>query len=283
MSLVLASFFACLVPLVLSPTEETSMRLMTFNIRYANPEDGENCWEKRREMVYKLIRDEKPDVLGVQEALKPQLDEIGKALPEYASVGVGRDDGKSAGEHSQILYRADRFRVEGKGTFWFSDTPDVPGSKHWGNTVIRICTWARLKDKKTGRAFTVYNLHLDHQSQPSRVKSVELLLKRIQARAHKDPVVVMGDFNAGEDNAAVTVLKEAKEPKLQDTFRRIQPQATEVGTFHGFRGKAGSEKIDYIFVTEEFEVETAGILLTNDKGRYPSDHFPVTTCCRLKP
>jgi endonuclease/exonuclease/phosphatase family metal-dependent hydrolase len=282
MSWVLASLFACLVPLVLSPVEDAPVRLMSFNIRYDNPNDGENRWEKRREMVCQLIRDEKPDVLGVQEALRMQLDQIERVLTEYASVGVGRDDGKSAGEHSQILYRADRFRLEEKGTFWFSDTPDVPGSKHWGNTVIRICTWARLKDKTTGRAFYVYNLHLDHQSQPSRVKSVELLLKRIQSREHKDPVVVMGDFNAGEDNAAVTAIKEAKEPKLQDSFRTIQPQATEVGTFHGFRGKADPEKIDYIFVTEEFAVETAGILLNNDKGRYPSDHFPVTACCRLK-
>lgn len=281
MSLLLASFFACLVPLVLSPTEPASIRLMSFNIRYANPNDGENYWEKRREMLCQLVREEKPDVLGVQEALKVQLDEMGRALPEYASIGVGRDDGKSAGEHSQVLYRSDRFHLDRKGTFWFSDTPDIPGSKHWGNTVVRICTWARLKDKKTGRTFYIYNLHLDHQSQPSRVKSVELLLKRIQAREHKDPVVVMGDFNAGEDNAAITALKESSEPKLQDTFRKIHPEASEVGTFHGFRGKAEPEKIDHIFVTEEFAVETADILRNNDKGRYPSDHFPVTACCRL--
>jgi endonuclease/exonuclease/phosphatase family metal-dependent hydrolase len=219
-------------------------------------------------------------VVGLQEAYRDQVDAIRRAVPVYDEAGVGRDDGKSAGEHVTILFRSDRFRLEAQGTFWFSDTPETPGSRSWGNTIPRICTWARLAGKQEGRTFTVFNLHLDHQSQPSRERSVALLLDRL--RAAGGPRIVMGDFNAGERNAAVRALLAARDPSLVDTFRARHPEETEVATFHGFRGGTRGEKIDYVYVTADFETTDAGILRTHRNGRYPSDHYPVTARLRWR-
>jgi endonuclease/exonuclease/phosphatase family metal-dependent hydrolase len=167
----------------------------------------------------------------------------------------------------------------------------VPGSTSWGNSYTRICTWARFKEKQTGGAFYLYNLHLDHQSQPSREKSVLLLVERISQRKYKDPFVVTGDFNAGENNPAILYLEgkaapalafarkrggESKNPvPMVDTFRVLYPDANEVGTFNRFQGIRSGDKIDYIFTTPDVKVLEAAILRDNIDGRYPSDHFPV--------
>ena len=171
---------------------------------------------KRREMVFELIRKQKPDLIGMQEALRFQIDEILKAVPGLDEVGVGRDDGKAKGEFSVILYRKDRFRLDEHGTFWLSNTPEVPGSKHWGNTIPRICTWGRFVEIKgsgsgSGNApaspgFYLFNTHLDHQSQPAREKGIKLILERIAARTHPEPFALTGDFNAPEDNPVVTLV-----------------------------------------------------------------------------
>ena len=173
------------------------LKVLSFNLRFANPKDEGNLWEDRREIVYDLFRAEQPDVVGFQEALRTQLDDLRRALPEYAEYGVGRADGRSEGEHATILYRKDRFQRRDGGTFWLSETPETPGSKSWGNRVVRICTWIRLREKASGRSFYVFNVHLDHESQPSREKSIQLILKRIRERKHPNPVLLTGDFNAG--------------------------------------------------------------------------------------
>ena len=154
-----------------------------------------------------------------------QIDEIQAAVPGYAVVGVGRDDGGRAGEWSAILFKVGRFRVADAGTFWFSDTPEVPASKSWGNNITRICTWARLIDRD-GRGFYHFNLHLDHESQPSRDRSTALLRQRIEARAFlTDPVVVTGDFNVGERNPALAALVSKGNPAspFVDTYRVLHP------------------------------------------------------------
>ena len=162
------------------------LTIMSFNIRYGTANDGPDRWELQARIVDQLLKTQNPDVLGLQEALHFQIDEILTALPEYRMVGVGRTDGGHGGEYAAILYRASRLTVRRTGTFWFSDTPDVVASNSWGNAIERICTWA-LVDDKQGRSFYVYNLHLDHISQPSREKSVGLLLDRIAARAPQRP------------------------------------------------------------------------------------------------
>jgi endonuclease/exonuclease/phosphatase family metal-dependent hydrolase len=260
---------------------------MSFNIRDGTFNDHENRWENRRAILYGVLRKYDCDIIGLQEAYRFQIDQICEALPQYGWIGVGRDDGKDKGEHSAILYRKDKLDVAEQGTFWFSDTPQKPGSITWGNVVTRVCTWGRFLDKRSGKAFYVFNLHLDHIWQPSREKSAVLLERRIAERQHADPVIVTGDFNSGEKNEVIAYLegrlplKDAKAVAamapfpLIDTFRLIHPEAKQVGTFHEFKGGRNGEKIDYIFTSPSLKVLDASILYDAEEGRYPSDHFPI--------
>lgn len=261
----------------------SDLAVMSFNIRYGTANDGENRWPLRRDLLMDVVRRDNADVIGLQEALHDQIVEMTTALPAYGVIGVGRDDGATRGEYAAILYRRDRFHVAESGTFWFSDTPAVVASKTWGNTITRICTWARLIDR-TGGAFWVFNVHLDHQSQPSRERSTALLAERIRARSTpNEPVIVTGDFNAGESNAALPVLLGGPAPLLVDTFRRLHPTASEVGTFTGFDiARTTGDKIDYILTTPDIQVLKAAIVRTALNKRLPSDHFPVTATLRLK-
>jgi len=256
------------------------LTVMSFNIRYGTASDGDDHWTLRRTLLFDVLRQENADVIGLQEALDFQIREIAAAVPGYAVVGAGRDDGKAAGEFTAILVRRDRFHVAEAGTFWLSDTPLVPGSTSWGNRITRICTWARLIDRD-GLAFWVYNVHLDHESQPSRERSTALLAQQIHSRRTPgEPVVVTGDFNAGEDNPAIATLVPGM---FIDAYRVLNPEATDVATFSGFKpGPLTGPKIDYVLVQPGTEVLSASIVRTLRDGRYPSDHFPVIARVRLK-
>lgn len=282
--------------------ENTSLVVMSFNIRYGTANDKENAWPKRRQLVIDRIIAANANVVGLQEALKFQIDELIAALPEYAFTGVGRDDGLSGGEHCAILYRRANLRIEpsqppakgsppSHGSFWYSETPGIPGSKSWGNNITRICTWARFERAGEKEAFYIFNTHFDHESQPSREKSAQLLKQSIAQRGGTDPVIVTGDFNAGEKNAAIVTMLSVEPtpgingricPPLRDTFRVVHPNDREVGTFNSFRGVTTGDKIDYIFVDEHWEVLRASIDRTMPDGRCPSDHFPVVATLRLK-
>jgi endonuclease/exonuclease/phosphatase family metal-dependent hydrolase len=277
-----------------SEAKALEVRVMSFNIRYGTANDGENHWKNRYEIVFDVLRNHRPDVVGLQEALGFQIEQIRKAVGGYGRIGVAREDGKNDGEYSAILYRLDLFDVDESGTFWFSDTPEVPGSSHWGNACVRICSWARFVEKKSGRAFYFFNLHLDHVSQPSREKSAVLLTRRILARKHQEPFIVTGDFNTGENNPVILYLKgkaaltgpngdEYKNPvTMVDTFRVLHPDADDVGTFNGFKGNRKGDKIDYIFTLPGVKVPEAAILYDNADGKYPSDHFPVRATLRFR-
>jgi endonuclease/exonuclease/phosphatase family metal-dependent hydrolase len=284
----LALIVAFLLPLVAlaqpkAPDTPAPLSVLTFNIRYNNPGDGENAWPHRKAMAAGVIRERAADVVGLQEALKGQLDDLLAALPGYAAVGVGRDDGKEKGEYSAILYRTERLRVLESGTFWLSETPEVPGSKSWATACTRICTWARFEDRAGGRAFYQFNTHLDHQSQEARVNGAKLIIERIAGRQHPDPVIVTGDFNAGEENAAVrlfTARRADTRAGFIDTYLAAHPTERAQGTFHAFDGTPGAkgstrEKIDYVLVSPGWTTRSAAIDRTNVDGRYPSDHFPV--------
>jgi endonuclease/exonuclease/phosphatase family metal-dependent hydrolase len=262
------------------------LRAMTFNIRNGRAKDGENRWELRKEFVCDVIRDYAPDVLGVQEAFRFQLDEFNKRLPEYGEVGIGRD-GASKGEYTSILYLKKRFDVDESGTFWLSDTPTKP-SAHWGNRYRRVCSWARLIDKKSARAFYVYNTHMDHESQRARENGAQLIMKTIMARTQPDPFILMGDFNASESNPVITYLKgdgklaEQSPIPVVDSWRIMHPNEKVAGTSNRFNGYLGSSKIDYIFVMPGTHVSKASIVRTNRDGRWPSDHYPVTAELSLR-
>ena len=271
--------------IALLAAEPSSVTVMTFNIRYGTAEDGDNHWDRRRDLLFQVIRDENADIVGLQEALRFQIEQIVDAVPAYAFVGVGRDDGRESGEHTAILYRRERLSVLESDTFWFSDTPGQPGSTGWGNRITRICTWARFGDTG-GRPFYVFNVHLDHESQPSRERSVQLLAARIRERAVPgDPVIVTGDFNIDEQNPATKWLlgddralpgAGASGVDLFDTFRVLHPDARGVGTFTGFTfGSIDERKIDYVLAGRPFVAREARIVQTSHGERYPSDHFPV--------
>ena len=252
---------------------------LSFNIRFDTSKDGENAWPNRKEMVGQWVKSESPDVIGLQEALRHQIDDIKKIATAYSEYGVGRDDGKSRGEHCTILYLKKRFSLDKSdcGTFWFSDTPEKVASKSWGNEIPRICTWARFIEKKTEKGFYVYNVHYDHRSQPSRLGASELIIQRISKRKRSnEPIILMGDFNASENNPAIKIFKD--EPlNLVDTFRVVKPDEKMVKTFHGFRGGSFSGgKIDHVFMLPKMgKVSSAEIVRFNKEKRYLSDHYPV--------
>jgi endonuclease/exonuclease/phosphatase family metal-dependent hydrolase len=279
---------------------------MTFNIRYGTARDGKNAWPNRRALAVRVIRDSHPVIVGLQEALRFQLDEIRAKMPVYGEVGVGRDDGAQAGEYAAILY--DRYRLQPleKGHFWLSDTPEVPGSMTWGNRFPRIVTWARFRDQQTSETFAVYNTHWDHESQVARENGARLLLERMATRAAtREPLLLLGDLNCSDDNPAFRLLAPSPElddetieqpeiappgrPTFADTYTTIFPRRVAAsGTFHAFGGDRERPKIDFVLVRplrnsrqsasddKGWQVLQADIVHTNENGRYPSDHFPVT-------
>ncbi|MGA3208201.1 MAG: endonuclease/exonuclease/phosphatase family protein [Syntrophales bacterium] len=271
-----------------NPMPNTGMNLnvMSFNIRRGTAKDGKNRWIFRRNRVHALLNHYRPDVLGLQEALDFQISEIRTMLPGYEKIGIGNLGG-SKGLHNAIFYDAVRFFPSAQGTFWFSDTPNIPGSKGWGNIIPRTCTWVRLIEKDSEQAFYLYNVHLDHISQRSRKNSVVLLTQFIHTRPYPDPFVLTGDFNARERSAPIQYLK-GKIPlriklkvkvlnpiPLMDTFRVRYPKKRNSATFHGFRRYFFRFKLDYIFIPAPVRVMDVEIIQPRWKKCYASDHFPL--------
>jgi endonuclease/exonuclease/phosphatase family metal-dependent hydrolase len=260
----------------------TKLSVMSFNIRFGTANDGKNNWHLRRPLVSQLLRHYFCDIVSLQEALHFQLNEILNDLPSLGVSGVGREDGNTRGEHTAILYNKARFELLESATFWFSETPDIAGSRHWGNSVPRICTWALLKDLFKNTAFYVYNVHLDHKSSYSRQKSSELLIRKICNRKLDAPVIVTGDFNTIESNEIIRYFKGicclksilSNAFPMSDTYRVIHPRALG-GTLNLFRGIRYGPRIDYIFSDHRFKVLSAEIIRTHYDKRYPSDHFPI--------
>jgi endonuclease/exonuclease/phosphatase family metal-dependent hydrolase len=277
-------------------TRDLELDLMSFNIRFDNPADGPNVWSARRELVANVIRAAAPDIVGLQEAQRNQLDDLAAGLRStpYVEIGVGRDDGATRGEYSPLLYRAERLTLVESGTFWLSPTPEVPGSVGWGNHVPRICTWARFEDRRSGRRFYAFNSHFDHESAPARARAAEAIAARIAARPHPEPVFMMGDFNATEDDDVVRYLIgtaarprsgddfSPPSPALADTYRVVHPTGA-AGTFNGWGQDTSQKKIDYILAAPPpaTEVRTAVIDRATPGGRFPSDHFPLTVHLRV--
>jgi len=254
--------------------KRTTLHVSSFNLRMDTPGDGENAWPHRKEMVKGLIRFHDLDIIGTQEGFKHQLDDVLK-LGNYAYVGAGRDDGKDAGEHSAIIYKKERFYLLESGNFWFSETPEVPG-KGWDATCCnRICSWAKLKDKHTGKECYVFNSHYDHQGQEARKNSSRLLIEKIKKIAGNTPVFATGDFNATPDAEPIKIIHDSG--LLRDSYLVTgEPPYGTVGTFNSFRLDAPMEnRIDYIWVTPQITVKKYGVLNDMQYGRFPSDHFPV--------
>ncbi len=270
----LLPFMSPLVGEARPSTADTTVRVMTFNIRYNNPNDGEHAWPHRKERVASVIRFHEADIVGVQEALKGQIDELEALLPGYAWFGVGRDDGVAAGEFAPVFYRTDRFELIEQATFWLSETPDVPGSKSWDAAITRVVTWGRFRDLATAGEFFLFNTHFDHRGQQARTESARLMLEQINALAGQAPVVVTGDFNVVPATEAYQIMT----GKLADARdRSATPPHGPEGTFFGFTVEPdeNQRRIDYIFVDPRVRVERYGVLADHWNGHFPSDHLPV--------
>ena len=264
----------------LSPAQDCTARVMTFNIRVDTHLDLLNSWNSRRQIVIDILVDNDADVIGLQEALSHQVRQIQQALPQYSNYAAGRNNGSQKGESCAIFYRKDRFTLDDYGTFWFSDTPSIPNSKDWGNLWPRICSWVHLIDKQTGAGFYVYNLHLDNFSQNSRKKSIKLLTRRIAARKTLDPFIVMGDFNMKEYNSAMRYLQNANHqrpyPRMMTAWQSLHSGQPGPGTRRRhFIGNSSGHKVDHISVGENTRVLEVNIDRRKVNGSYPSDHFPV--------
>lgn len=265
------------------------LKAMSFNIRVGTAADGPDAWPLRKDMVFKVLRSQDADLVGLQEDLGFQLAAIMDAVPGYKRFGVGARDGKSDGEHCAILYRGETLALKDSGTFWLSGKPNEPGSATWGNEHPRVVTWGLFSVKATKYEFYLYNTHFDHASQNAREKSALLLMKTIQKRTPAVPFLVMGDLNVQEDNVVTRYFKgsakidgEANPIPLFDTFRVLHPEEPNARTAHGFSGAIKGDKIDYIYMATK-NVLGAQIDHYNEGGRYPSDHYPVVTTVKLPP
>lgn len=248
------------------------LRLATFNIRYAGGDKGKNAWENRRELVAETITKMNPDILGLQEALHRQITDLEKRLPGYAWVGVARDDGKNAGEFSPLFYRKEKFALLTQGTFWLSETPQVPGSKSWDTVCTRVCTWARLKQKSDDTIITVFNTHWDHRGQKAREHSAKLILPHLK-KPNLGQIVVMGDFNATETNPAIKTLTDSG---LINSYLSLHAANENRNTFHPWNGQtAGRRTIDHIFLSGNPPIKKSWIEHHHRNGQWPSDHYPV--------
>lgn len=257
------------------------LRVLTINVRYENQDDsGPRAWRKRIPGMVRIIREEAPDVFGVQEAQHGQVADLWASLPDYEFLGVARDDGAKAGEYTGLFFLRARFEAPSSegGVFWLSDTPHKAGSATWGNTIPRMVIWQRFTDRASQRGFYLYNTHWDHKHLGSRLKSADLMRHHITSRAHPaEPVVVLGDFNAIESNPGLLLLKgtpDGGSPVFMDTFHALHPAETRRTTLHFWRGRRdGSLKVDHIFASQPVRVLSSAI--RDQDQSMVSDHFPV--------
>ena len=278
-----ARLFACaaLILMALAPAASAAepFNVATYNLRYNNPGDGPNAWPARKDAVKALIRYHEFDVFGTQEGLAGQIADLAQ-MEEFDHVGVGRDDGRQAGEHSAIFFRKSRFALLGKGDFWLSETPDRP-SFGWDATCChRLASWAHLRDRTSNRVFYVFSVHFDHEGQQARRASADLVLRKIAEIARGEPAICVGDFNSTPETPQIQAMSKA----MRDAYRVSKaPAYGPVGTFNAFRLDAAmQDRIDYIFVDRHAEVLKYAVLSDSFERRYPSDHHPVVARVVLK-
>ncbi len=275
------------------------LSVATYNVRQANAGDAKNGngWDQRGPVVCQLIRFHDFDIFGAQEVFNSQLLDMLGMLPGYSYIGVGRDDGKTAGEYSPIFYKTDMFAVLKSGHFWLSENTDYP-NKGWDAVLPRICTWGQFKDKKSGLRFWMFNLHMDHVGVKARANSSQLVLDKIKEMCGKDPVILTGDFNVDQTNKSYDVLQNSG--VLRDSYLAAGVNYSSNGTFNDFDPNLFTDsRIDHIFVSPGFAVERYGVLtdmywvgkkdgkilrsanfpkevsLVEYQARVPSDHYPV--------
>lgn len=293
-------FFIFLFCAVLTLQAET-MVVATYNLRNANGGDSTNGngWGQRYPYIAQIVQFHGFDIFGTQEGKYPQLQDLKQAMPGYDYIGVGRDDGKQAGEHSAIFYRTDKFEVLEHGDFWLSEITDRP-NKGWDAALPRICTWGHFLDLQTKRRFWFFNLHMDHIGVQAREESAKLVVAKIREMCKpKEFVILTGDFNVDQNNHIYTTF--VSSGILADSYETAGRRYAPNGTFNNFNPSLKTDsRIDHIFVTPSVRVHDYGVLtdtyrtetaasgeeiksgafpkevsLHSYEARTPSDHFPV--------
>ncbi|MCZ4221995.1 endonuclease/exonuclease/phosphatase family protein [Pedobacter rhodius] len=265
------AFYLCFSLAIFAQKKQTPINIITYNIRYNNPGDGINAWPNRKDNVKALVKFHDADILCVQEALAEQFDALSENT-NFDFVGVGRDDGKRKGEFSAVFFDKTRFTKQDGGTFWLSETPNVP-SKGWDAVLPRICSWVKLYDKLNKQEFIVFNTHYDHVGVKARIESAKLIKQKIQEIAPNLPVIYTGDLNVTPETEAIATIKSfLQDAKEISTETPYGPS----GTFNAFDFNSElKNRIDYIFVNKGFKVQKFAVLSDSKDKSYFSDHLPV--------
>lgn len=254
--------------------------VMSYNIRYDTASDGVNQWSNRKDRVAALIRRNEPDLVGLQEALRSQLDDLLERLPDYDAYGVGRDDGQAKGEFSAILVRRARFEVRANDTFWLSETPTAIGVKGWDALLPRVATWVRLHDREAGRELLMLNTHFDHRGVQARVKSAAALKTHL-ASVHASapvPIIMTGDLNVEPTSEAFLTLTKG------NFLRDARPAGYLQPTSLGFEAASARRSIiDYVLHTAGFTPRDFRVITDHDGRYFPSDHLPVLARLEFTP
>jgi endonuclease/exonuclease/phosphatase family metal-dependent hydrolase len=250
------------------------LRVMSFNIRYAAPNDGVNVWEKRRPLTLSTIVEQRPDLIGMQELLRGQADWLAAQLPHHAWFGQGRNGNEEDGngnEHMGVFYDTRRLKLLAQGDFWYSDTPDVPGSNNFDGPMPRMATWGHFEDRRSGKRFYLFNTHLAHTdaAEALRERSARLLLERMDTLAGTEPVIVTGDFNAHPQGPVHRLLTGRLSDAWDTASRRSGPEKTA----HAFTGKPDA-RIDWVLF-RQFGIRSVHTVDAHEGDLYPSDHYPV--------
>lgn len=274
---------AAITPQLRAQAQQEPLGVMTYNIRYDNPDDAPNTWDNRKERVTNLIQLYEPAFLGTQEALFHQLEDIDRALTDYRWIGKGRKDGKKGGEFSALFYdpRKVKLIAGSDSTIWLSKTPGQP-SKDWDAALPRVVTWGEFEVKSSGDHIFVFNTHFDHVGETARAESAQIILDTIEKTAGDRPVVLMGDFNIVDDSEPYQILTSSF---LADAIHTSElPHVGPAFTGGGFEVQIPSRggRIDYIFTNNAVEVLKHATIPSFREGYYPSDHLPVFAEIRLK-
>jgi endonuclease/exonuclease/phosphatase family metal-dependent hydrolase len=275
-------FLAILVLAPATVTADDSFKVVSYNIRYASPGDGEDIWANRADAVAAVIADH--DIAGLQEVTHPQLLDLQDILKDYETYSIGRNDGKTSGEHTSILYRRDRFEATDQGTFWLSETPNEAGSKSWDAAITRICSWVIFRDKQTDQEFYFANTHFDHRGSKARLESGKLIQQTILRDSKALPVILMGDFNCLPDSGPYKeIVTQSAKPLVDVRALSKSPPAGPNSTWCGFKKIAPDRIIDHVFVAGRVNVESVTVLNPKtDKDGFASDHLPVQVLVSLE-
>jgi len=262
----------------LTEANSQELKIMSYNIKYANENDGENSWSNRKDWITDQIQFYEPDVLGVQEAVKSQLIHFTESIDNYNYVGVGRE-GVDQGEFSAILFNRQKIEILENDTFWLSETPDEI-SKGWDADYNRVCTYALFQHKETEERFYVFNTHFDHVGDKARLKSSKLIIQKIKKLNKEDlPVFLMGDFNLEPETEGIQLISEFLEKSREKATFSFGPK----GTYNGYNfTQPVTRRIDYIFTNRKVHIKKYAVLSDSKELRYPSDHFPVFISAELK-